>query len=777
VSKRPRPASSGARKKPPRADKGTAKRSAPGGPTDDDAGVWSTSPELEAGEGSRGAKRVASRRGSAASRGPAQPPDPGAGAGSADPAGGPGAAGGRLSGGAKGAAGGRSSGAAAGRGSGVAKSAAAGRGSGVAKGAVSGRGSGVAKGAAAGRGSGVAQGAGGAPSPRRGVDSGRPPGPVRPGSSGSAAGRAPAQRGGLAPAEGIVATVEKRGRFLVAEPFFERGGRMIVERDPRYSVGDLVLVRPASRSGGHAKILRQLGRPDVAGDVLEALMLDRGLRRRFDPAVERAAKKARDAGAGGDGTSVARRDLTALATFTIDPATARDFDDAISAEAIDGARTRIWVHIADVSAFVPVGSLVDREAARRATSVYVPGRVEPMLPEALSNDACSLVPGLERAAVTVEIDFDGPQVLRAAFYRSTIRSDARLDYEQVDRVFDGVEPAQEPWATPLAAARAVSAVLHERRVAQSALELETSEPEFRFDAGGHVAEARPSEQTESHRLVEHLMIAANEQVAKLLCDRGVPTLYRVHEPPDGDSALRLVEQLASLDVPTPPAHEHMTPPEAADVVAACSRLVAQHVARTGHGRDALTFLILRSLKQAYYSPKSLGHAGLGLTHYCHFTSPIRRYPDLVAHRALLSAVGGGVQPPRGADMQETGIWSSAREREAMQIERLADRVARAFVLERELFEQGWEQDFDGEVTGLIGAGAFVRFGGGHEGLLPLRRLRGDWWELNEQGTILRGEHTGKTLRLGDPVRVIVERVDTARGRVDLTPAGRVDEPD
>jgi ribonuclease R len=607
-------------------------------------------------------------------------------------------------------------------------------------------------------------GRGAAKGPRAGRDS---DGAGKRATGGAPAGAAP--RGGPRESlsgEGTVAVVDKRGRFLVAEPFFERGGRMALDRDARAKPGDLVLVRPSTRSGGHAKLVRPLGRPDVASDVLEALMLDRGLPRRFDPGVQRAARKARDHGPDDE---VARRDLTDLPTFTIDPVTARDFDDAISAERRDDGTTRVWVHIADVSAYVRPGSLVDREAARRGTSVYVPGRVEPMLPEALSNDACSLVPGEARAAVTAELDFDGATVTRAAFYRSTIRSDARLDYDQVDRVFAGDEPAQEPWAQPLQAARAVAAALHERRMQQDALELETSEPEFRFDVGGHVAESRPSAQTESHRLIEHLMIATNEQVARLLDARSVPTLYRVHERPDGESALRLVEQLASLDVPTPAVREHMTPSEAAEVIAACSRSVARHVERTGHGRDALTFLVLRALKQAYYSPRNLGHAGLGLTHYAHFTSPIRRYPDLVAHRALLSAIGAGEEQPRASDLEEQGAWSSARERDAMAIERLADRVTRAFLLERELFERGWDEEFDGEVTGLIGAGAFLRFGDGHEGLLPVRRLRGDWWELNEEGTILTGERTGQTIRLGDPVRVKVERVETARGRVDLAP--------
>src|SRR3954447_16586285 len=185
--------------------------------------------------------------------------------------------------------------------------------------------------------------------------------------------------------------------------------------------------------GGRARVERVIGRPDVARDALEAYMLHRGLHRRFAAGVERAARDATDR----PFEAPARRDLTRLPTFTIDPVTARDFDDAISAEALGDRRWRIWVHIADVSAFVRPGSMVDREAYRRATSVYVPSLVEPMLPEALSNDVCSLRPGADRLAVTVEMELAGADVRRASFYRSTIRSDERLDYDRVDRIFAG----------------------------------------------------------------------------------------------------------------------------------------------------------------------------------------------------------------------------------------------------------------------------------------------------------------------------------------------------
>jgi ribonuclease R len=563
----------------------------------------------------------------------------------------------------------------------------------------------------------------------------------------------------------VVAVLERRGRFLTAEPFFVRGRRMNVDKSRSGRDGDLVLVAPSSPRSGHGKVVRRIGRPDVARDVIEAMLLDRGLRRRFDPHVERMAREAAE----GPVEPTGRLDLRKLPTFTIDPPTARDFDDAISAEVLDDGAVRVWVHIADVSHYVKPGSPVDREAFRRATSVYVPGKVEPMLPEALSNNACSLVPHQDRLAVTVEMELEGAKVRRTAFHRSIIRSDERLDYPRVDRIFAGEEEAAAPWAEPLAAARRAAAALEERREQRGALAVESEEPEFQFTHEGHVRELVWSEQTESHRLIEHLMIAANEAVATLLEARKLPALYRVHERPEPKRVEFLVEQLASLDVPTPPVPEHMTPQQAADLVADIAHRVDREVRRRGHGREAFTALVLRSLKQAHYQPRNVGHAGLRSPRYCHFTSPIRRYPDLICHRALLSAVGAGEDAPRVSDMEGAGEWCSTRERDAMVIERQGDAIARCFLLETELFKRGWQTEWQGEVTGVIGAGAFVAFGEGYEGLLPVRKLRGDWWELNELETMLIGSQSGGAIRRGDPLVVQVDKVDAPRGRVDLSP--------
>lgn len=569
-----------------------------------------------------------------------------------------------------------------------------------------------------------------------------------------------------------VAVLERQGKFMVAEPFFGPGPRLVVSRDRQVAVGDLIVVRPGTgrngRPGGRATIVRRLGRADVARDVIEGLMVDRGLRRGFDPAVEH---EARDASATVSGDALERRDLRSLPTFTVDPVSARDFDDAISAvDEADGTR-RVWVHIADVSAFAQFGSLIDREAYRRATSVYVPGAVEPMLPQALSNNACSLVPGQDRLAVTVEMVIDGDRVRQPAFYRSVIRSDERLDYDRVDRLFAGQENASSVWGPGLACARAAAAALAARRGARGALEVDSAEPEFEFDKRGDVVSIRAVPQTESHRMIEHLMIAANEQVAQFLTSRRVPALYRVHERPDGSAAERLIDQLASLGVPTPPVPKgNMSPQQASEVIGAASQLIEAWTTRVhGRGRRALTSLVLRSLKQAYYDQRNRGHAGLQLASYCHFTSPIRRYPDLICHRALLSAVAGAGPAPEVSWVTAAGPWCSSREREAMAVERGADDIARCFLLARSISDP--HELLEGEVVGLAGAGAFVAFGpsGEYEGMLPVRRLRGDWWELNEEGTILVGTRSGATIRLGDPVSVRVGSIDAARGRVDLLP--------
>ena len=245
-------------------------------------------------------------------------------------------------------------------------------------------------------------------------------------------------------------------------------------------------------------------------------------------------------------------DLRDLATFTIDPDDARDFDDAISAQRNDDGTIRVWVHIADVSAHVAPGGAIATEAERRGTSVYVPGSVEPMLPEALSNGACSLRPGEDKLAVTVEMDMAGTDARRVRFLRTLIRSDRRLTYGEVDRILAGGARAEDPWGAPLAAAREVATALAAKRRDAGALEVTSKEPSFTFDHDGHVTGVHHEAQTESRELIEHLMILANEQVAGYLADRKLPTLYRVHEKPDPLKVATMAEQLASLTCPRRP---------------------------------------------------------------------------------------------------------------------------------------------------------------------------------------------------------------------------------
>jgi ribonuclease R len=468
-----------------------------------------------------------------------------------------------------------------------------------------------------------------------------------------------------------------------------------------------------------------------------------------------------------------RRDLTDLPTFTVDPATARDFDDAVSARR-EGDGARLWVHIADVAAYVRPGSALDEEARLRANSTYVPGAVEPMLPHALSSDVCSLIPDVERLAVSTEIELgSGGEVRSATFYRSRIRSDARLDYDRLDVIFAGKERPPEQVSEPLAVAREIASALGEKRNATS-LDVESFEPEFRFDSDGNVTGAHAVVQTESHRLIERLMILTNEQVAELLRRKRVPAIYRVHDQPDPPRIEALIAKLGELGVPTPPLRKDLSPREAGELAAEASRLVTKEARRRGHGREAYTSLVLRSLKPALYSERNSGHAGLGSEAYCHFTSPIRRYPDLIVHRALLAALGEAEEPPRAAEARQVAAFCSERERESTRIERDADDVCAAYLLERELRQRGPATRFEGEVSGVIRSGAFVAFGGElgdvYEGFLPARRMQGEYFALNETETALVGRESGAAVRLGDPITVAVTGVEAPRGRVDLEPA-------
>jgi ribonuclease R len=510
--------------------------------------------------------------------------------------------------------------------------------------------------------------------------------------------------------------------------------------------GDLAVI---SGLRGRARLQEVVGSAKRIEAVLEALLIETGARQPFEPHDPP------------DPSLDGRVDLRGELAFTIDPETAKDFDDALTLE-----DDRAYVHIADVSYFVPAGSPLDRGAAGRAFSTYVPGKVAPMLPPELSEDLCSLVPHRERSCVTVEIPLDGGA---PSFYRSIIRSSARLTYGQAERMLAGEEHADADLLAALKRAEAVSTQLRERRFGRGALRVESPEVEFEFEGEGGVARAWRASEAHSHMLVEELMILANECVADLLAGRRREALFRVHERPEPQAVELLLSKLADLGVPTPAAPETLDPAGAARVAAEASELVTDYVAKSGRGGEAFPALVLRSLKQARYEPRNLGHSGLASQAYCHFTSPIRRYPDLVVHRALLNELGVGDEP-LPEDLGDLAGHASDRERAAADLEYRADDICLAWLLESVLFERGWEDPFEGEIIGVIGSGLFARFEDVFEGFLPARRLEGDYFELNDLGTALVGRRGGRTFRLGDSVRVRVESIDKAAGKVELAPA-------
>jgi ribonuclease R len=571
----------------------------------------------------------------------------------------------------------------------------------------------------------------------------------------------------------IACTVERRGRFLVAAPFFDDGQQLALGRRSGQAVeaGELVVVE---QSGGSARVVERLGSPDDVGHVLRALLLERGLARAWPADALREARTASRASEPDD----RREDLLALEAITIDPPTARDFDDAISIEP-DGDGVRVWVHIADVASYVKPGSALDAEALWRTCSVYVPGSVEPMLPLALSAEACSLRPGEVRRVVSVElrIGADGkPGAPRAR--RALIRSRARLTYDEAHEVLSGRK--RHPNGDLLARADALARELRARRHARGAFTLAARE--LSFDVrDGRVVDAHWDEEPRAHALVEELMLLANEGVGGLLARARRPALYRVHEHPTHEALLAMAERLKALGLPVVALPERADGPQASLSVARQAELLAPILGRRPAAREAFGTLLLRTLQLARYDPVNTGHAALASPAYVHFTSPIRRYPDIVVHRALCALASLGEEAPKARKLPEIALRCSRREREAADAERRADAICLAFLLQDRLRGDGWQQTFEGVVTGLIGAGLFMRFGDIFEGFLPARRLDArERFDVDEHGIALVGRTSGRRIRLGDELSCVVTAVDPPRGRATLdivpeheTPRARV----
>ena len=541
----------------------------------------------------------------------------------------------------------------------------------------------------------------------------------------------------------VVGEVATRGRVVVAEPYFEPGPPITLGSRARVDAeaGELVSVVPDGR--GRGRLDAVLGSPADPAAVMHALAVEEGAGGPW-PA---------DAAVGPAPTAGPERlDLRGLDTLTIDPEGAKDHDDALS---VDGER--IWVHIADVSAHVPPGSGLDAEAARRATSVYLPGRVDAMLPAELSADRCSLRAGEDRLAVSLALG-PGDEV---EVHRSVIRSDRSLTYPEAQAILDAGPADGGPAAALRRAAQAADG-LRARRMERGALGIETREIEIRLSRGE--VDARPRRHLPAHGLIEELMILANRRVAELLVAHRRPALHRVHEPPEAGAIEALLERLEALGVPTPPAPALHGGPETARYAGLLSAAVARHAAAERRGAEAWPAMVLRAVRKARYDPAPLGHTGIAAAHYCHFTSPIRRYPDLVCHRALLGALGLGDDAVPAAGLADLAEHCSQAERDAERLERRGTAICLAFLLERRLYDAGWDAPFDGEVVGLIEAGAFVRFGEVFEGFMPARLWRRERADLDPLGVSLVAR-SGRRLRLGDPVTVAVESIDRPRGRV------------
>lgn len=577
--------------------------------------------------------------------------------------------------------------------------------------------------------------------------------------------------------EGTVISILSRAEKELNGALIQRGKRYYVQpasnKFPEIAVsrqdlggagpGDFVAVSVFDYGGGgitpQGRIIADLGEDGTMEASIAAILRENGVTESFPADVLEQADAIPQEVTPTDLNG--RLDLRDKLIFTIDGDDARDFDDAVSLERLDNGRWLLGVHIADVSHYVTPHSPLWQEAFRRGTSVYYPGHVIPMLPFALSHGICSLNPDADRLTFSalIELDENGGRH-RATFAKSVIRSKARMTYRNVNKILAGDETLRQQYAFLVETAEAMNRLAHtlyDCRVRRGALELEIPEVAISTDANGHPTDVQYRERGDSEKLIEEFMLQANEAVAEYMCLRDYPTVYRVHEDPDPDK-LRVFAQFARLF------GYRIDPERPGDTFQ--FQAVLRGVPKDPRQR-VLPTLLLRSLARARYAEQCIGHYGLKAKFYLHFTSPIRRYPDLIAHQMLEKALSGERFDETDQNIcGEAAQQSTVRELAADTAERNIDKLFIAFYMKRFT-----GKEFDATITGVQSFGIFVTLANGCEGLLRVELLGDDFFEYHERQMVLQGRYTGKRFCIGDDIRVLLLSASEVTGQVDFAIAG------
>ena len=560
---------------------------------------------------------------------------------------------------------------------------------------------------------------------------------------------------GRGQAESVWLESERSGKpyriALAAEVLREHnpGARLLVEVT---ALGDASNHRGGAGDVPRGRVVRVIAASDDPHRAAKGLMHAYGISSDWKSTVKRQAAAIAEAGVSVSARPNELRDLRDLPLATIDGESARDFDDAVYCERAAGG-WRLWVAIADVSSYVKPGSAIDKEARRRSTSVYLPRHVVPMLPKVLSNDLCSLVPRQERLVLAVEMRISARgEIEDFEFCEAVMRSQARLTYTQVGQFIEAGagKGIDRPVKASLECLHACFLAMLKARARRGALDFETSEAEFTFEAGA-VTEVNPSKRNAAHQMIEESMIAANVCAATLLEEAGLPLLYRVHPAPSGQKLEALLETLNLLGARLSEIN--------LDAFAPLIRRLSERISP-----DFLSGIVLRAMQQAVYSPANDGHFGLSLERYAHFTSPIRRYPDLTVHRAIKARLAKSREAEfHLGKLEELGSHCSFMEREAESCER----DVRAWYL-ADYADRHIGDAMSGTITGVTSFGLFVLLDGLLvEGLLHISALGSDWFEYDAAGHCLSGEGSGKRFALGDLIEVVIASVDVDRRKVEL----------